>query len=108
MEPRACVLSDDEIVEIDKASIEVLSDFRVIVASEKALRLLDSAGAQVDYAKEIAKIPEDLVRKSISSSTRNALEMFDDTGSSCIRLEGKRTYNITGFDAIYTLDSHIS
>ena len=41
--PRACVLSDDEIVEIDKASIEVLPEIRVIAKGvAAALRALKS------------------------------------------------------------------
>ena len=99
------ILSQDEIVELDRAAMKALSEVGVLIASEKALKLLDAAGAQIDYAKEIAKIPEDLVRRSISSATETPLEMFDRTGNSSIRLEGKHTYNITGFDAIYTLDS---
>jgi len=99
------ILSHDEIIELDRASMKVLSEIGVVVSSQRALKLLDTAGAQIDYTREIAKIPEDLVRKAISSTTETRPEMYDRTGTSCVRLEGKKTYNITGFDAIYTLDS---
>ena len=99
------ILSDSEIIELDRAAMKVLSEVGVLVASERALKLLEASGAQIDYLKEIAKIPEDLVRKSISSASRTSLEMFNRSGTSSFRLEGKHTFNITGFDAIYTLDS---
>ncbi len=105
MELRASALSQDEVGKIDEATFQVLSDVGVSIASERALELLDSAGAQVDRKRGIARIPEDLVRKCISSAIRTPLELFDREETSSIRLEGKMTYNISGFDATYTLDS---
>jgi len=105
LELRARVLSVDEIGEIDEATIQVLSEVGVSIASEKACQILDAAGAQVDHKTGIAKIPEDLVRRSISSSVRTPLDLYDRSGESFMRLEGKRTYNVSGFDATYTLDS---
>jgi len=105
MHLRATVLSPDEVREIDRATMHVLSEVGVSIANEKACKLLATAGAQVDHKVGIAKIPEDLVRKSISSSIQCPLDLYDRTGASYIRLEGKRTYNISGFDATYTLDS---
>jgi trimethylamine--corrinoid protein Co-methyltransferase len=102
---RASVLSQDELSQIDKATFEVLSQTGVSIASERACRLLDSAGASVDYKRGIVKIPEDLVRKSISSAIKSPLELFDRSGASRIILEGKKTHNVSGFDATYTLDS---
>jgi trimethylamine--corrinoid protein Co-methyltransferase len=99
------VLSQDELRHIDRATFEILSQTGVSIASERACRLLDSAGASVDYEKEIVRIPEDLVRKSISLAIQTPLELFDRSGTSSIKLEGKKTYNISGFDATYTLDS---
>ena len=105
MELRAKVLSTDEIEEIDRATMQVLSDVGVSVASERACQLLEKAGAPVDHGTGVVKIPEDLVRKSVSWARQRTMELFDRTGSIGIRLEGKTTYNISGFDATYTLDS---
>jgi trimethylamine--corrinoid protein Co-methyltransferase len=102
---RASVLSEDELRNIDRTTFEVLSQTGVSIASQRACRLLDSAGASVDYKTGIAKIPEDLVNKSISSAIQTPLQLFDRAGTSSIKLEGRKTYNISGFDATYTLDS---
>jgi trimethylamine--corrinoid protein Co-methyltransferase len=105
LELRANVLSADEVREIDRATIHILSDVGVSIASERACRLLENADARVDHETRVAKIPEDLVRKSLSSARQRTVELFDRSGVNSIRLEGKRTYNISGFDATYTLDS---
>ena len=64
------ILSYEEIVELDRASMKLLSEVGVLVASEKALKLLDAAGAQIDYAKEIAKIPENSFSRYVNCFER--------------------------------------
>jgi trimethylamine--corrinoid protein Co-methyltransferase len=91
--------------EIDRATIQVLTDVGVSIASERACQLLEQAGARVDHRTGVAKIPEDLMRKSVLSARQRTVELFDRSGANGIRLEGKKTYNISGFDATYTLDS---
>jgi trimethylamine--corrinoid protein Co-methyltransferase len=105
LELRAKILSSDEVREIDKGTSEILWNVGVSIASERACQLLESAGARVDHKAGVARIPEDLVRESVSSARERVVELFDRDGASSIRLEGKRTYNISGFDATYTLDS---
>jgi trimethylamine--corrinoid protein Co-methyltransferase len=105
LELRAKVLSPDEVEEIDRATIQVLSDVGVSIASERACQLLEKAGARVDHRTGVAKIPENLVRKSVSSARQRTVELFDRSGANSIRLEGKRTHNISGLDATHTLGS---
>jgi len=104
MQLRAEVLSSQEVKEIDKATVEILSEVGVSIASEEACTLLKDAGAEVDRQKGIVKIPEPLLRQSIRSARQTPLDLYDRNGSSYIRLEGRKTYNVSGFDATYTLD----
>lgn len=103
MHLRADPLSAQEIAEIDRATVEILSEVGVSVASEEACRLLERAGSRVDYKTGIVKVPENLLRDAIRSATRSQLDLYDRNGDSFIRLEGKRTYNVSGFDATYVL-----
>ena len=96
-------LSAQEVAEIDIATVEILSEVGVSIASEKSCGLMERAGARVDHSTGIVKIPEDLLRESIRSATRSPLDLYDRNGDSFIRLEGKRTYNVSGFDATYVL-----
>jgi trimethylamine--corrinoid protein Co-methyltransferase len=104
MQLRAEILSPREVVEIDRATVEILSNVGVSIASEEACKLLEHAGAKVDYPKGIVKIPEVLLRQCIRSATQTPLDLYDRSGGSFIRLEGRRTYNVSGFDATYTLN----
>jgi len=103
MHLRTDPLSAQEVTELDKATVEILSDVGVSIASEQACRLMEDAGAKVDYKTGIVKLPEDLLRESIRSATGSPLDLYDRSGESFIRLEGKRTYNVSGFDATYVL-----
>jgi len=89
LELRASVLSPEEVEEIDRATTQVLSDVGVSIASENACQLLDRAGALVDDRTGVVKIPEDLVRNSVSSARQRTVELFDRSGATGIRLEGK-------------------
>ena len=106
MHLRAEPLSAHEVAQIDSATVEILSDVGVSIASEEACKLLERAGARVDYRTQIVKIPEELLRESIRSATQSPLDLYDRNGSSFIRLEGKKTYNVSGFDATYVLSEN--
>lgn len=67
--------------------ISVFSDLRVQIASESACRMLDGAGTHVNHETGIAKIPEDLGERWVSSSIETLLGPFDRTALSFILLE---------------------
>jgi trimethylamine--corrinoid protein Co-methyltransferase len=59
-------LSADEQDLIHESSIKTLREIGVLVRSEPTLKILDEAGADIDFAKQIAKIPEEMVREALS------------------------------------------
>jgi trimethylamine:corrinoid methyltransferase-like protein len=54
-------VSPVEVEEIDRATIQVLSDVGVSIAIERACQLFEKAGARVNHRTGVAKIPENLV-----------------------------------------------
>jgi trimethylamine:corrinoid methyltransferase-like protein len=62
MELRAEILSLQEVTEIDRATVGILSDVAVSIASEQACGLLEHGGAKVDYKSALVKIREVLFR----------------------------------------------
>ncbi|MEM3598414.1 MAG: trimethylamine methyltransferase family protein [Candidatus Hadarchaeum sp.] len=58
-------LTSDELYEIHMASLEILGQVGVKFLSQKALQILEGAGAQVDFKEEVARIPEYLVKEAI-------------------------------------------
>lgn len=65
------ILSSDEIHGIHLATIEVLEHTGVLIREERALRLLDQAGANVDHEKSLAKIPAHLIEEAVSKTPKN-------------------------------------
>ncbi|MFQ5822267.1 MAG: trimethylamine methyltransferase family protein, partial [Candidatus Heimdallarchaeota archaeon] len=59
------VLSSEQVYDIHSASLEVLERTGVTVKAEEGLKLLDEAGAIVDYKSGRVRLPEHLVRESI-------------------------------------------
>jgi len=59
------LLSRDEIREIHYASLELLHNVGIKVFSDRALQILDEAGAVVDYEEKSAHLPHHLVEEAI-------------------------------------------
>jgi len=60
------VLSNSEIKDIHEASLVILRDTGIMVHHEEALRLFGEAGAKIDKANNIARLPEKLVMDSVA------------------------------------------
>ena len=52
---------------IDQQSMECLETIGVKVKSESVLKILEKAGAHVDYKSQIAKIPESMVKEALKT-----------------------------------------
>jgi len=63
-------LSRDEVEAIHNASLEVLRNTGIKVMSDKALDILKEAGARVDYGKNHATIPENLVEEALKRAPK--------------------------------------
>ena len=67
---RLQLLAEQEIEAIKDASLAILRDTGVMVHHDEMLRLLGEAGARVDAARKIARLPEKLVMDSITRAGR--------------------------------------
>jgi len=101
------VLDGSELREIHEVSLRILAETGVLVSSQRALNLLEEAGAQVDLQKKLAKIPKRLVEDSLDSVPkrfcvykRNSKEIAFVLGEPEIRA-------IAGGDALFFIDSNI-
>ena len=55
---------------IHEQSLKSLREIGVRIHSESVLRMLEAAGAEVDLAKEIARMPEDLIKDSLKKAPK--------------------------------------
>jgi trimethylamine--corrinoid protein Co-methyltransferase len=84
------ILSDDEVHDIHAATLEVLERTGVIVREEKALKLLEQAGAVVDYNENLVKIPAYLVEEAVSKTPKSFIWHARNPNNS-IRIGGEPT-----------------
>jgi len=64
------VLSRKEILQIHEATLKILAETGINIDSPRAMKIFDEAGAQVDYYKNIIRIPKQLVEDSLRSAPR--------------------------------------
>jgi len=60
------VLTQEEVLQIHRSTLEVIDEVGVRFPSEKALDVLEAHGAQVDRAKMIARIPGQVLEKYLA------------------------------------------
>jgi len=84
-------LTNDEIYDIHMATMNILEHVGVKFQSQEALQILAEAGAYVDFKKEIARIPEHLVREAIKKAPCSTT-LFGRDFKYKLKLEDKRVY----------------
>lgn len=101
--PRIEVLDKEEVLEIHERSLNIISRVGVKIEHEEALKLLHSIGANVDFSKRIAKIPEYIVREALKR-TPSCVRLYHRDGKQYIELYGWNTYFVVGSAAYYYMD----
>ncbi len=97
-------LLSPELVEriLDEAFVLLLQP-GIRVQNPEALDLLQSAGAQVDRDQEVAHIPEDLVRRALST-VPHTFELYDAAGQARVFYGGESVQFDPGSAAVHVLD----
>jgi trimethylamine--corrinoid protein Co-methyltransferase len=103
MRPVFRVLDSSLITRIVDEAIALLDDPGVQVHNEDALTLLAEAGARVDRATQVARIPESIVRGALETAPREfTLHTLD--GGPAVRYGGDRVHFDPGSAALAILD----
>jgi trimethylamine--corrinoid protein Co-methyltransferase len=97
------LLSQEEIERIHSASLTVLEATGVEIDNENVLRILSSAGAQVDFHTRMVYVPEELVEELLKKTPSQVkLCGFDDKYD--ILFAENNVYFNPGSTALYMLD----
>ena len=100
---RQNVLSDQQLQEIQAATLEILDEVGFYCPSERALSIYAEHGAQVDIENKIVKLPGSLVMEAMSHAPR-----FYTLGSRSpdhdLVLDGTATYVATDGTGVETVD----
>ncbi len=97
------VFTDNELNDIHKASLKLLSKTGVMVYSDKVLKLLQNAGCKVDFSEKRVRIPEELVEKCLKTVPSKII-LYNRNKEPVITLGDGKTYAASGHNAIYVLD----
>ena len=97
------VLSPSELDNLKTGTLQLLSETGIHFPSKKALTIFADHGADVDWEKEIVRIPSDLVLKAMSTAPRSFVlggreKRFDLT------LDGSASYLTTDGCGVHVID----
>ncbi|MBC8334499.1 MAG: trimethylamine methyltransferase family protein [Anaerolineales bacterium] len=97
------VLSPSELETLKNGTLQLLSEVGVSFPTKKALTIFAEHGADVDWEKEIVRIPPDLVKKAMATAPRSFVlggreKRFDLT------LDGKVSYLTTDGCGVHVID----
>ncbi len=87
--PLFSVLSQDQVYEIHRASLEVLEKTGYRVLSKDAIKLLERADARAEG--EIVKVPEYVVEECIRRAPKGFV-LYDRDGNRALEVEGRKCY----------------
>jgi trimethylamine--corrinoid protein Co-methyltransferase len=96
------LLTDDQIVELTKAAMEILEKVGYKVLHAEARKMLQSAGAVVDG--EVVKLPEFIVRQSLATAPKG-WTIYDRNGHRALEVEGRKSYYGTSTASPNTKDA---
>ena len=97
------LLNKDDLDSIHWATLDVMEKTGIKIHSEKALKILDDAGAFIDYEKHMAKIPAYLVEEALRKAPKH-IRLYARNPKFDIKLDGKHVYFSTDGIGIATID----
>jgi len=96
-------LDADGVARIADAALEILAKSGMAVYSRSAREAFRAAGAEVDDAAQVVRMPKALVEDAIASNP-SSVTLFSRDGAHDVVLERDRVHYATGGTAIYVLD----
>lgn len=103
MQPKLRLLSQELIQRILDEAFQLLMSPGVKVQAPEARRLLAEAGAQVDEAAEVARIPEAVARRALESAPQEFF-LYSRTGQAVARYGGDAVHFDPGSAGVHILD----
>ena len=99
------ILEESDIRAIDETALRILEEIGVHMPLKRALEIFADAGANVDFDRQIVKMPADLVKKSMAQAPRSFVLAGRDRPELDLRIDGRTgTYFSCGGGAANTVD----
>lgn len=98
------IFSDDIIEQIIDEALQLLESIGVKIGSMEALGWLHDSGARIDPKERIAKIPPELIYKSLQDVPQEFI-LYDNHGEATVHYAGAKVHFNPGSSALNILDS---
>lgn len=103
-QPGLRLLSNEQIETIHEKALYILETAGVKFDSEEALKILQDNGAVVDFEKQIAKLPSEMVIDAIKKAP-GSIQLYDRDGEPAALLSGNNVHFDPGSAAIKFMES---
>ncbi|HLE13610.1 MAG TPA: trimethylamine methyltransferase family protein [Anaerolineales bacterium] len=103
MQPRLELLTEEQVDRILDEAFQLLQEHGIKVQSAEARRLLAEAGAQVDEAKQVAYIPESVVRRALATAPAR-FNLYNRAGEAVVEYGGTGVHFDPGSSGVHILD----
>jgi trimethylamine--corrinoid protein Co-methyltransferase len=100
------VLSDSQINRIHESSLAILERTGVHIPHEEMLSRFAGSGAQVDHARQIVRMPAELVMRSLDQAGKQFTLHGRDVSRTAEFGVGKRNYNSIAGEAYWVNELH--
>jgi trimethylamine--corrinoid protein Co-methyltransferase len=97
------ILSDEQLDQLQSATLEILEEVGIHCPSEKALSIYAEGGAQVNFESQIVKLPPDVVLEAMSHAPR-FYTMGARSAAHDLKLDGTAMYCATDGCGTETVD----
>lgn len=97
------VLSEEEILQIHRGSIQILEKTGVSVHNPKLLKILGDAGGKINQGGNAVRFPESMVENLLKQAPKK-IPLYSRGSLNPFEIGNGYTYSISGFDAPFLLD----
>ncbi|MHA1586417.1 MAG: trimethylamine methyltransferase family protein, partial [Candidatus Heimdallarchaeota archaeon] len=104
MRPTIKILEEELKEKVVNEAFEVLEEIGFFVENEEAIEILQKAGIKVDKKNQRAKIPRDMIKKSLKTAP-SSITLYDRDGKETSKLEGDNICFDPGSAALQVLDA---
>lgn len=97
------ILEDEQLNQLQSATLEILEQVGIHCPSEKALKIYSEHGGVVDFSRQVVKLPSDVVMEAMSHAPRFYTMGARDPAFD-LKLDGKRMFCATDGCGVETID----
>ena len=97
------VLSEEDVEQVHEATLRVLEEVGLWLPNREVLEILDGSGAEVDFEKQVARYPAEMVERAIKQFPEG-FTWYARNPENTLRVDGSRTHFSMPDSALNVID----